>query len=96
MYACQPVQARLKVRCGDGGVGLHLHQPPGSRSQMASMLEVRAAAATAIRAMSRHVSQVDLKTHAADAFVTHGVMDEQVELPTALGTKCMSSSTKTP
>eukprot|EP00892_Ulva_mutabilis_P003884 jgi/Ulvmu1/1868/UM012_0024.1 len=56
-------------------------RPQARASSPASMEEVRAAAAGAIRAMSRHVSQVDFETHGGGALVGEGANAEQLEIP---------------
>lgn len=56
------------VECADGGVTATLERS----SLPASMAEVRAATAGAIRAMSRHVSQVDFEAHGGHTLVKEG------------------------
>lgn len=72
MDSGQPAEILPKVRRGDWGAAVGGAAAPGRGSPTASMAEVRAAAAGAIRAMSRHVSQGDFQAHVGDPSVRDG------------------------
>ena len=74
----QPAQVPEKQRLGCEGTFAGDSITARRSSPSASMEEVRAAAAGAIRAMSRHVSQVDFEAHGGDALVRHDADGEQL------------------
>lgn len=83
--AGQPAQNPPKVLRGDGGAvkgaaGGDVADPPGRSSPPASMAQVRAAAAGVIRAMSRHVSQVDFEAHGGHTLVRDGGAAGQLDV----------------